>query len=153
MEMDTRRSGFSIIELVVVIMVGSVLTSIAITSFNGVSGRFATKGARQTFMSMHARARAHAVEYGEIVQLNLDPDDDSVWLSRAGEVLETLDFGDEFNVDIRTSTNADVSVCMNARGFADIGCNNFDSPVTVSFLLASDTASVRVLTLGQVVVK
>jgi len=53
--MDQRRSGFSIIELVVVLMVGSVLTSIALTSFNGVSGRFATKGARQTFMAMNAR--------------------------------------------------------------------------------------------------
>ena len=38
MDMDNRRSGFSIIELVVVLMVGSVLTSIAITEFNGVSG-------------------------------------------------------------------------------------------------------------------
>ena len=150
--MDKRRSGFSIIELVVVLMVGSVLTSIAISSFNGVSGRFATKGARQTFMAMNARARAQAVEYGRIVRLNLDPDGDSVWLSRAGEVLEVVDFREEFNVDIRTSTDAELSVCMNARGFADMGCNNFNSPVTVTFSLASDTASVRVLTLGQMVV-
>ena len=151
--MDRRRSGFSIIELVVVLMVGSVLTSIAISSFNGVSGRFQTKGARQTFMAMNARARAQAVEYGSIVRLNLDPDDDSVWLSRAGDVLEAVDFREEFNVDIRTSTDAKLSVCMNARGFADMGCNNFSSPVTVTFSIASDTASVRVLTLGQMVVK
>ena len=150
--MDKRRSGFSIIELVVVLMVGSVLTSIAITSFNGVSGRFATKGARQTFMAMNVRARAQAVEYGRIVRLNLDPDGDSVWLSRAGEVLEVVDFRGEFKVDIRTSTDAELSVCMNARGFANMGCNNFNSPVTVTFSLASDTASVRVLTLGQMVV-
>ena len=103
--MDKRRSGFSIIELVVVLMVGSVLTSIAISSFNGVSGRFATKGARQTFMAMNARAQAQAVEYGRIVRLNLDPDGDSVWLSRAGEVLEVVDFREEFDVDIRTSTD------------------------------------------------
>ena len=151
MEMDKRRSGFSIIELVVVLMVGSVLTSIAITSFNGVSGRFAAKGARQTLMAMHARARAHAVEYGQIVRLNLDPDDDSVCLSRAGEVLEVLDFGEGFNVDIRTSTDAELSVCMNARGFADMGYNNFDSLLTVTLSLASDTTSIRVLTLGQMV--
>ena len=152
MEMDRRRSGFSIIELVVVIMVGSVLTSIAITSFNGVSGRFATKGALQTFMAMHARTRAHAVEYGQMVRLNLDPVGDSIWLSRAGDVLEVLDFGEEFNVDIRTSTDSDLSLCINARGFADVACNNFSSPVTVTFSLASDTASIQVLTLGQMVV-
>jgi hypothetical protein len=101
---------------------------------------------------MNARARAQAVEYGQTVRLNLDPDDDSVWLSRAGEVLEVVDFGEEFHVDIRTSTNAELTVCMNPRGFADMACNNFDDPVTVFFLFASDTASVRVLTLGQVVV-
>ena len=151
MEMDKRRSGFSIIELVVVLMVGSVLTSIAMTSFNGVSGRFATKGARQIFMAMNARARAQAVESGRTVWLNLDPGGDSVWLSRGSEVLEVLDFGEEFDVDIRTSTGSDLRVCMNARGFADTRCNNFASPVTVTFLLASDTASVRVLSLGQMV--
>ena len=132
-------------------MVGSVLTSIAITSFNGVSGRFATKGARQAFMAMSARARAQAVEYGRTVRLNLDPGGDSVWLSRGNEVLEVLDFHEEFGVDIRTSTNSDLRVCMNARGFADTRCNNFASPVTVTFLLASDTALVRVLSFGQMV--
>ena len=136
-------------ELVVVLLVGSVLTSIAIRSFNGISGRFAVKGARQTFLSMHARARAHAVEYGQNVRLNLDPGGDSVWLSRRGEVLEVVDFAKEFNVDVRTSTNSNLRVCMNARGFADTGCNNFVSPVTVTFLLATDTVWVRVLTLGQ----
>ena len=139
------------IELVVVLMVGSVLTSIAITSFNGISGRFATNGARQTFIAMNARARAQAVEYGRTVRLNLDPSGDSVWLSRGGDVLEVLDFGEEFDVNILTSTNSGLRVCMNARGFADTECNNFSSPVTVTFLLATDTASVRVLSLGQMV--
>ena len=139
------------IELVVVLMVGSVLTSIAITSFNGVSGRFATNGARQTFMALNARARAQAVEYGRTVHLNLDPSGDSVWLSRGSDVLEVLDFGEEFDVDIRTSTNSDLRVCMSSRGFADTGCNSFSSPVTVTFVLAIDTASVRVFPLGQMV--
>ncbi len=149
--MNDQRSGFSVIELVVVLMIGSVLTSIVITSFNGISGRFAVKGARQTLMSMHARARAQAVEYGRTVRLNVDPGGDSAWLSRDSEILETVDFGEEFNVDIRTSTDSNLQVCMNPRGVADTGCNNFASPVTVTFLLTSDTASVRILTLGQMV--
>ena len=149
--MNDRRSGFSIIELVVVLMVGSVLTSIAITEFNGVSGRFAVKGARQTLMSMHARARVQAVEFGQTVKLHVDPGGDSIWLSRDGEVLDVLDFGKEFNVDIQTSTNSEVRVCMNPRGFADTGCNSFTSPVTITFVLTSDSASVLILTLGQMV--
>jgi len=149
--MDNRRSGFSIIELVVVLMVGSILTSIAITEFNGVSGRFAVKGARQTLMSMHARARVQAVEFGQTVKLHVDPGGDSIWLSRDGEVLDVLDFGKEFNVDIQTSTDSEVRVCMNPRGFADTGCNSFTSPVTITFVLTSDSASVLILTLGQMV--
>ena len=148
-DMFAPRSGFSIIELTIVLMVGSILTSIAITSFNGVSGRYAVGGARQSFMSMHARARAQAIEYGQTVRLNVDPGDDSVWLSRGNEILELLDFGEVFNVDVRTSTDANLWVCMSPRGFADTGCNNFSSTVTVDFLLPSDTASVSILTLGQ----
>jgi prepilin-type N-terminal cleavage/methylation domain-containing protein len=150
-KMDNPRSGFSIIELVVVLMVGSILTGIALMTFEGVSGRYAVNGARQSFMSLHARARAQAVEYGGTVQLNLDPAGDSMWLSRNGQVLEVLDFDEDFKVDVRTSTSADLRVCMNARGFADEGCNNFTSPVTVTFLVSSDTVSVSVLTLGQMV--
>jgi prepilin-type N-terminal cleavage/methylation domain-containing protein len=51
-------SGFSIIELLVVLMVGSILTSIALMTFDGVSGRYAVTGAQRTFLSLHARARA-----------------------------------------------------------------------------------------------
>jgi prepilin-type N-terminal cleavage/methylation domain-containing protein len=149
MDMDNRRSGFSIIELVVVLMVGSVLTSIAITEFNGVSGRFAVKGARQTLMSMHARARMQAVELGQTVKLNIDPVGDSIWLSRGAVVLDVVDFGREFNVDVQTSSDAEIQVCMNPRGFADTGCNNFSSPVTITFVLTSDTTSVLILPLGQ----
>ena len=147
--MDNRRSGFSIIELVVVLMVGSVLTSIAITEFNGVSGRFAVKGARQTLMSMHARARMQAVELGRTVKLNIDPVGDSIWLSRGTVVLDVVNFGREFNVDVLTSSDAEIQVCMNPRGFADTGCNNFNAPVTITFVLTLDTTSVLILPLGQ----
>jgi len=102
-------------------------------------------------MSMHARARVQAVEFGQTVKLHVDPGGDSIWLSRDGEVLDVLDFGKEFNVDIQTSTDSEVRVCMNPRGFADTGCNSFTSPVTITFVLTSDSASVLILTLGQMV--
>ena len=149
MEMNHRRSGFSIIELVVVLVVGSVLTSIAVKNYNGVSGRFAVRGARQTLMSMHARARVHAVEYGQTVMLFVDPAGDSIWIRRGTEVIDRMDLNQEFNVDVKTSTDSSIRVCMNPRGFANTWCNNFNSTVTITFVLSSDTASVRMLTLGQ----
>ena len=149
--MANRKSGFTLIEVVVVLIVGSVLTGIAISTFDGVSGRYAASGARQTFMGLHARARAQAVELGGTVRLNIDPAGDSVWLARAGNVLEVVDFQEQFNVDVSTSTAALVRVCMNARGFGDTACNNFSSPVDVLFWVASDTASATILPLGQMV--
>ena len=47
------------------------------------------------------------------------------------------------------STDASVKVCMSPGGVADTWCNNFNSPVTVAFVLNSDSASVRMLTLGK----
>ena len=150
--MGNRGSGFTIIELVIVLMVGSILTSIALVGFSGVGGRYSVSGAERSFLSLHARARAQAVEFGETVQLNVDPAWDSVWVSRGSDVLEAMNFKVEFNVDVSTSNSSDLTLCMNPRGFADTGCNSFTSPVTVSFALATDTASVRVLPLGQAVV-
>ena len=150
--MNHRRSGYTLLELVVVILVGSVITSIAITSFNGVSGRFAVKGARSTFQALHARARAQAIEFGRSVRLNVDVSGDSVWLTVADRTLETVRFGKEFNVDIKTSSLTDLRVCMNPRGFADPRCNSYSSPITVMFVLGEDTASVEILTLGQLLV-
>ena len=83
--------------------------------------------------------------------MNVDPAGDSVWLTRDTEVLEAINFNTEFSVDVSTSNSSSLTLCMNPRGFADTGCNSFTSPVTVRFGLASDTASVRVLTLGQMV--
>ncbi len=150
--MNHRRSGYTLLEMVVVILVGSVITSIAIASFNGVSGRFAVRGARSTFQGLHARARAQAIEFGRTVRLNVDVSGDSVWLSMGDRTLETVRFRNELNVDIQTSSLADLRVCMNPRGFADSRCNNYSSPVTVMFLLDGDTALVEILTLGQLLV-
>jgi hypothetical protein len=40
---------------------------------------------------------------------------------------------------------------MNARGYADTGCTNFSSAVTLGFRQNADTASVRILPLGQLI--
>ena len=146
-----RRHGFTMIELVVAILIGSILTSIAFASFTGARGRFAVKGARNTYASLHARARAQAIEQGRNVVLAAYPTGDSVVLTfEDGTRLERIDFGNEMEVDIR-STASTVELCMNPRGFADEGCTNFSSAVTLEFWNGADSATVSVLPLGQLV--
>lgn len=141
--------GFTLIEVVIALLIGSILTSVALTSFGNARGRFAVRGARSTFVSLHARARAAAIEGGTTARLRIFPGGDSVAVVRGGTTLETIHFGEELNVDVQATS--DITVCMSPRGFADDSCNSFTTPVTLRFVSSGDTASVQILPLGQLV--
>lgn len=145
------RHGFSLIELVVALLVGSILTSIALSSYGNARGRFAVRGARNTFATLHARARAQAIELGSTVRLRVDVSGDSVavWSEDRG-TLESVHFDEEFNVDIRTNVGT-ISLCMNPRGYADPECNSFSSTAKITFWQNADSASLGLLPLGQLV--
>ena len=147
----TKRTGFTVLELVVVIMMGIALTSIAIRSMAGVQQRMSVRQARNVYASVHARARAQAIEFGQRVMVEIDPAGDSIWVTRNDTTLEVIRLFDEMGVDIQTSES--VTVCMNSRGFADTGCNSFDEDETVTllFTLGADSSSLQILPLGQVI--
>ncbi|HSW31862.1 MAG TPA: prepilin-type N-terminal cleavage/methylation domain-containing protein [Longimicrobiales bacterium] len=142
--------GFTLIEVVIALLLGSILTGIALTSYGNAQGRFAVRGARNTFTSLHARARATAIERGTTVRLVIDVAGDSIMITRGATTVEKIRFEDEFHVDIQ-SGSGNLLLCMNARGYADTGCTNFSSAVTVTFRQNADTASVRILPLGQLI--
>ena len=145
--MTDRRRGFTVIELVIVMMVGALLTGIAFRSFNGVQGRMAARQARQTFASLHARTRATAIEMAAVTQLNVDFGGDSVWIQRGTTKVEVIKFRDQLGVDI-LGTGV-LRLCMNPRGFAETTCNSFTTTQTVTFQAGADTAGVQIRTLGQ----
>jgi prepilin-type N-terminal cleavage/methylation domain-containing protein len=145
--MTDRRRGFTVIELVIVLMVGALLTGIAFRSLNGVQGKMAARQARLTFASMHARTRAQAIEMAATTQLNVDMDKDSVWVQRGTTRVETIRFRESLGVDILGS--GAIRLCMNPRGFAETACNSFTTTQTVTFKAGNDTSSVQIRTLGQ----
>ncbi len=142
--------GFTVIEVVIVLLIGSILTSIALSSYGDARGRFAVRGARTTFASVHARARAQAIELGSTVRLLVDVSGDSVSLWSDSTHLETIHLADELNVDIRSSSGS-LTLCMNSRGYADTDCNSFTGIVKVSFWQNADSASLNLLPMGQLV--
>lgn len=142
--------GFTLIEVVIALLIGSILTSIALSSYGNAQGRFAVRGARNTFTSLHARARATAIERGTTVRLLVDVAGDSVMITSGATTLEKIRFAEEFRVDLQ-SASGNLLLCMNARGYADTGCTNFSSAVTLGFRFNADTASVRILPLGQLI--
>jgi prepilin-type N-terminal cleavage/methylation domain-containing protein len=147
----TRRAGFTIIELVVTIVVTAALLTLVSRALGGVQGRIAADQASKTYEALHARARAHAVERGTTVRLSLDTAADTAALSLPdGEVLEMIDFRAELGVDVRSAASNPVVVCMTSRGYGETSCMSFNSTVTLSFTAGRDTASLQLLSLGQI---
>ena len=142
-----KKRGFTIVELVVVILVGMALTSIASNGLSAAKGRMAARQARNTFVSLHARSRAITIEFGETSRLWVDFDGDSVWIQRGSIVVEKVHFADDLGVDIRGTGT--LRLCMNPRGFADLSCNSFGSPQHVVFAAGSDTTGLQIRPLGQ----
>jgi prepilin-type N-terminal cleavage/methylation domain-containing protein len=145
--MKSRGRGFTIIELIVALVIGVILTSIAVRGFSGLQGRMAARQGRQVFASMHARTRASAIEFGQTTSLNINYDRDSVWIQRGTVLIEVMPFRKNLGVDV--DGTGTLKLCMNARGFADTSCNSFTSTQTIVFKGGNDTAAVKLQTMGQ----
>jgi prepilin-type N-terminal cleavage/methylation domain-containing protein len=154
-----RKAGFTLIELVVVILIGSLLVGFALSSFSGAQARFATRGAKTMYATLHQRARAKAVELGRTQLFLVDTQGDSAfiidWNPPSYPITDITRFREELNVDLRATPSAFL-VCMTPRGYADPNCpafgfSTFSSPVKLEFWLAGDSTSVTILPMGQLV--
>lgn len=149
--MRRSHAGFTIIELIIAILVGSILTTIALSRISSAQGRVAVRGAQTTYASMHARARVHGIEYGQNVLFRVDANGDSIWIEHDGEVLEKIRFGeDNINLRIVHPTSATVfAQCFTPRGYADTGCSTNLALMRIHFVQGSDSTGLWLLPLGQ----
>ena len=162
--MQRTTGGFTLLEMLVVILIGSVLTGVTFSGVQGVQTRLAVQGARTMYSTIHQKARSQAIEMGETVIIQTIPATDVVrtWKrSGAGKVVdETWDFRTEMDVDIRGDG---FYMCLTPRGYADRDCgalreygndSGFSTASTaqrVQFWLGTDSTSVLVMPLGQLV--
>lgn len=148
--MNRSRRGFTLLELIIALVIGSILTTIALTSYKHAQGHIAVRGARDRFASLEAHARAQAIQAGSIVRIVVDVAGDSVSLWQNGSNLnETIHYADD-HVDL-TSSVGDFTLCMNSRGYADTSCNTFPNAATLTFWQNADSTAVEILPLGQLV--
>ena len=140
------------IELIITILVGSILTSVALASFSNSQGRFAVRGAKTTYAAFHARARATSIELGRNVRLFVDLAGDSAWLYNPADstTIDRIEFGGELSVDLRASVTR-INLCMSPRGYADSNCGNISTPTRLEFWQNADSTSLVILPLGQLV--
>ena len=147
--MQTRTAGFTLLEVLVALMIGAVLTSIAVKAMGPASQGMAVQQARNVFAGMAARTRAQAIESGATTVLLANTVGDSVMILAGGRIVETVRFGSEMNVDLQSSSGI-VRLCMNPRGYAKLECNSFSSTIKMTFAAGTRSSEVEILPMGQV---
>lgn len=156
--MKRRPTGFTMIELVIVILIGSLLTAVSLASFRNVQGRFAVRSAKTMYATLHQRARSRAVEMGETVIFFVDTVGDSAFIFSDGVITDVTRFRSELNVDLRASQST-FFLCMTPRGYADYECGSYtglftattNSAIRLQFWQNADSTSLIVLPMGQLV--
>ena len=105
--MRRRVRGFTLIEVLVTILIGAILTSIAVKGFGLTSSEMSVRQARNVFTGMVARARAMAIERGTLTRFYVDPAGDSISLAilrqspLGWEQEEAVYFGGDMGIDIQ----------------------------------------------------
>lgn len=144
------RSGFTILELLIVLVVGGLLSMVTIRSFSQVHGNLGARTAQSTFLGMHAQARGMAVERGQRIILTVTPSTGIVTLEEPdGTVVRSRDFSEDYDVSIETDGGGIVRLCMTPRGYAEPACGNVSARVELRFVRGGRTRSVALLPLGQ----
>ena len=147
--MKRRSRGFTIIEVLIVLIIGTILMSMAVKAFGATSSHLAVRQARTVYNGMVARARAQAIESGFLTLVVANIPGDSVWIFANGKVVENVRFSEEMGVDIQAASPT-VRLCMSPRGYANPDCNSFTSAVKMTFAQGAETESIEILPLGQI---
>ena len=145
-----QSQGFSLLEVIIVLMIGAVLLSVMVGKISDMRSVLSAVAARQSYLALHSRTRAQAIEFGSTARLILDVPGDSAWIVQGGNTIETYRFAPD-GVDVQSSSvDGLVQMCMTARGYSEPRCNSFGESVTLTFVTAGSSESLELLPVGQV---
>ena len=145
--MSTRRMGFSLLEMLIVVLLGGLVLTMGTRQYNGVSNQRAVINAANAMVLTSHRARSEAMRSGRLTYMAVEPDAGVVRVSNGdGDVIHTMDMGTYGG----TMSGSEFTVCYAARGYALPGCTDISGTRTVAFVRGVDTTAVAVMPLGQV---
>jgi prepilin-type N-terminal cleavage/methylation domain-containing protein len=153
---DNRRSGLTLVELVVVIIIAGIMMGVAVPSMQRSRATRVARNARDVLVWNASRARARAIQTGNTYLYQINPATERAWIVRrnptvASDTLLTINFSTEYEATLSTSDNAVITLCYNPRGYA-FSCDvtSPSSNVDVTFTHATYTSIARVKPLGQI---
>ncbi len=149
------RSGFTLMEVIIVVSFIGLLAGITFPRIADVQTRFAVRGAVTTFMSAHSLARATAIRQGGVAELHIDATNDLLWVEvdttlNGTGVMDTvgvvIDLGDQRV----TLSSTQTVLCFDGRGLASSASGCATSGATVSFTSETVTDTIKTTALGKI---
>jgi prepilin-type N-terminal cleavage/methylation domain-containing protein len=149
-----KNKGFTIAELVVVLILAGVAVAIVSPSIGKAFRRTGVRAAVDEFASTHSLARSAAVRYGRTAELHIDATNARFWVevdtSSAGGVKDTVGVVKYVDANAVTITTATDLLCFDARGLPSTQ-NSCDQPdATIIFTSGSKIDTVTITALGRV---
>ena len=119
-----KRAGFTIIEIVIVVAISAILTTITIPRAGRFIDGIEVRGAATEAASMFSLARHYAIAHGTQATLDIDPAARTLSIKSSGQSITTRDLSTAHGVSInanRTSiTYSPIGVGYGAANFSMI---------------------------------
>ncbi len=156
---DLRTGGFSLLELLYVLMITSVLLSMAWPN-KGQQDRRKVRMAADQYASAHRLARSTGIQNGVMGELHVDTAANRYWIevdTSGSGVTDTIgivrDMQDQDGVDLDSTHSL---VCFDGRGLPDLRDNSQGDTCEphegwVTFSLRGETTTREVTVLGKVI--
>ena len=150
-----RRSGFTLLELIIVMSILSVVAAMGAPKLSAELRRRTTSTAADQLVTAHSLARATAVRYGRTAQLHIDVTAKQFWVdvdTSANLVGQraTIWYPRDLSQSGVTMSSTRSLLCFDARGIASTAgsCQSGDAQVIFTDLDRVDT--VNTTSLGKV---
>ncbi len=132
--LKNKQSGFTIVELLIVIVVIGILAALVVTTFSGIQKKARDTERETDIKALHGQVEAYFAQNGKYPTLaNLQ---DNAWI---GENLKGLDVESAHDPKGADGNNISGSAGANQYGYAvtPTGCNNTDTECTGYTLTAT----------------
>ena len=137
-----RRNGFTLIEMMIVIVIMGIMLAMATPKLHDWSASADARGARTAATSLLAKARAAAIQNNKVTTAAFSGTSGAVFVPATNDTLQQVALGSEYGVTMSPSS---WSVTYDPRGIG-----GFQDPVTVTFTKSGKTSSLTVSGYGRV---